>query len=58
MSSKIAYINDNMDKLYSLYTELYEAMADEEDKEVVKICESIIEIVRHVKSDHNGEYSL
>lgn len=47
-----------MDRLYDLCDDLYEAMADEEDKDVVKICEGIIEIIRSVKSDHSGEYKI
>jgi len=58
MSSKVTYINDIMDRLYDLCDDLYEAMADEEDKDVVKICEGIIEIIRSVKSDHSGEYKI
>ena len=44
-----------MDRLHELLTDLYEAMADEDDKAVVKICEAIIEITRQIKADHNSE---
>ena len=56
--SKIHYINDLMNRLNDLCIELYEAMADEEDQEVVKVCEQIIDIIRQIKIDHNKEFNI
>jgi hypothetical protein len=55
MNGKILYINILMDQLNDLMIELYEEMADEEDKKVVKICEKIQDIIRQIKSDHSEE---
>jgi len=55
MNNKIAYINVMMDRLNELMIELYEDMADGEDKKVVKLCEQIIDIVRQIKVDHNED---
>jgi hypothetical protein len=58
MKDKIHYINELMDRLNDLSVDLYEAMADGEDKEVVSICEKMLEIIRQIRSDHNSELTI
>jgi len=58
MKDKIHYINELMDRLNDLSIDLYEAMADGEDKEVVSICEKMLEIIRQIRSDHNSELTI
>jgi len=58
MKDKIHYINELMDGLHGLSIDLYEAMADGEDKEVVSICEKMLEIIRQIRSDHNSELTI
>jgi hypothetical protein len=58
MKDKIHYINYLMDSLNDLSVDLYEAMADGEDKEVISICEKMLEIIRQIRSDHNSEFTI
>lgn len=56
--SKMQYVIYMTERINDLSTELYEAMSDEEDKEVVAICEEMIDVLRHIKNDHNTDLNL
>jgi hypothetical protein len=49
------YVNSVMDELNSLSTDLYEAMMDQENKEVKKIVEAIIPLLKDIQATHTNE---
>lgn len=54
----IAYINELINELNDLCTELYEAMADKEDSEVIEICNKMIKQLKSIQIDHTNETLL
>jgi mevalonate kinase len=49
------YVNSVMDELNSLSTDLYEAMMDQENKEVKKIVEAMIPLLKDIQATHTNE---
>ena len=49
------YVNHVMNELNELTTDLYEAMMDQENAEVKKIVETMIPILKDIKSTHTNE---
>jgi mevalonate kinase len=49
------YVNSVMDELNNLSTELYEAMMDQENKEVKKIVEAMIPLLKDIQATHTNE---
>ena len=49
------YVNSVMDELNSLSTDLYEAMMDQESKEVKKIVEAMIPLLKDIQATHTNE---
>jgi len=49
------YVNSVMDELNSLCTDLYEAMMDQENKEVKKIVEAMIPLLKDIQATHTNE---
>ena len=44
-----------MDELNNLSTDLYEAMMDQENKEVKKIVEAMIPLLKDIQATHTNE---
>jgi hypothetical protein len=49
------YVNSVMDELNTLSTDLYEAMMDQENKEVKKIIEAMIPLLKDIQATHTNE---
>jgi hypothetical protein len=49
------YVNSVMDELNTLSTDLYEAMMDQENKEVKKIVEAMIPLLKDIQATHTNE---
>lgn len=49
------YVNSIMDELNTLSTDLYEAMMDQENKEVKKIVEAMIPLLKDIQATHTNE---
>lgn len=49
------YVNSVMDELNSLSTDLYEAMMDQENKDVKKIVEAMIPLLKDIQATHTNE---
>jgi hypothetical protein len=49
------YVNSVMDELNNLSTDLYEAMMDQENKEVKKIVEAMIPLLKDIQATHTNE---
>ena len=49
------YVNSVMDELNTLSTDLYEAMMDQENKDVKKIVEAMIPLLKDIQATHTNE---
>jgi len=49
------YVNSVMNELNTLSTDLYEAMMDQENKEVKKIVEAMIPLLKDIQATHTNE---
>lgn len=49
------YVNSVMDELNNLSTDLYEAMMDQENKDVKKIVEAMIPLLKDIQATHTNE---
>ena len=49
------YVNSVMDELNTLSTDLYEAMMDQENKDVKKIVEALIPLLKDIQATHTNE---
>ena len=49
------YVNSIMDELNNLSTDLYEAMMDQENKDVKKIVEAMIPLLKDIQATHTNE---
>ncbi|KKL61083.1 hypothetical protein LCGC14_2198860 [marine sediment metagenome] len=48
--SKIKSINSDMDEFHNLNNSLYESLMDDEDKDTIKICNTLIRKYRDIKA--------
>ena len=49
------YVNSVIDELNTLSTDLYEAMMDQENKDVKKIVEAMIPLLKDIQATHTNE---
>ena len=55
---QIEYVNQEINNLHSLLTDLYESMMDKEYNEVVTICNELIDQLKEIKLNYTDETLL
>ena len=56
--NKVNYVNNIMNIVNGLATDIYEAMMDSDDSSAKEYADRMIEIMKQIKSQHTNEFLL